>query len=98
MNWVDINFQKPPIEGRYLVVKENKSTNNIEIVIDEWLEIFVIKQKNERKIVKKKFKFLKHDDSQVITHWMKLPIYWKSEKLYQPPSLNVKNFITMIGQ
>jgi len=99
MNWMDINFQKPFVEGKYLVVKENKLTNYIDVFIDEWLETFVVKQKDDRKIVKRKFKFLTSNDPQLpITHWMKIPTYWKNEKLYQPPSLKFKNFVTMIGQ
>ena len=99
MNWIDINCQHPLVEGKYFVVKESPSTPNVTIAIEDWVEVFVIKYKNDKKTVKRKFMFSNTaHESQTITYWMKIPIFYRCNRSQLPEPLDQRKFITMIGQ
>jgi len=94
MNWIDINCEQPLIEGRYLVAKESPS-HNVVIAIENWIEVFVIKQKNDKKTVKRKFMF-SNTSLHPITHWMKIPIFHRCNR--SPPIELQRKFIMMVKQ
>jgi hypothetical protein len=72
--WRNLQFERPPCKGDYLVVKYFTELDKIEICVEKWQKICTTFFKGEKKYIAKVWGFKNfHLEKNRITHWMPLP-------------------------
>ena len=80
MNWINIEYQTPFCEGRYIVAKTNPLTKKINVCVEQWVELLSVKHENENMVIERNWKFLNTTGPlDLVTHWAKIPTFWRSE-------------------